>query len=360
MALQIAGTDTCLLVNDMTLKSTTDDFRESRVVHDVTNVNEVEYVPCHKRSYPSICDDQTNEPTLSVTRKDTQFAVTESSFAVNKRIEPHTITLQQVHNKNGKSETVSPYPSNEDKNNDDDSVASMSKSDCVLPPECINVQNNMSPGTSHETTVAVDRNYADIYYEHLQGGLVLIYIFHRGSIKQPAFIMQGVYASNSQIEPFCSDAQIAAITFSSKPNSNQSKTYYPFNKSIKFEHLGFVMKKVCGLSKKETNQFVITKLQELATFLNTHCYTTRYKLTKEHSSVQYSLASSPDLTPPKVINKLHKRKLGDLIVMNHAINYVYKLDYEITSEIYQMCPQLISKYFNPPYADDLKKSFGFP
>ena len=60
--------------------------------------------------------------------------------------------------------------------NDSDSVDSMHKFDSILRPKGSSLQNEKLPTTIVSVNSPVDRNNAEIYYEHLQGGLVLIYV----------------------------------------------------------------------------------------------------------------------------------------------------------------------------------------
>jgi len=56
--------------------------------------------------------------------------------------------------------------------NDSDSVDSMHKFDSILHPKGASLQNNKLPTTIVSVNSPVDRNNTEIYYEHLQGGLV--------------------------------------------------------------------------------------------------------------------------------------------------------------------------------------------
>ena len=122
--------------------------------------------------------------------------------------------------------------------------------DSVISSKYINVENKSSLTMSGKNTGILDCNHAHIYYEHLQGGLVLICIYHCRSMPEPALIMQRMYASNYDFQPFCFDAQMVGITFSEKPNSDEPKYYHPLNNPNEFKMM-FFLRKSCLNKIKE-------------------------------------------------------------------------------------------------------------
>ena len=55
------------------------------------------------------------------------------------------------------------------------------------------------------------------------------------------------------------------------------------------------------------------------------------------------------------------RKLGDMVKLSDAINFLWRVNRNIFNQgAYRQRPNLMKAYFNPPYNQDLSDSFGFP
>jgi hypothetical protein len=96
-------------------------------------------------------------------------------------------------------------------------------------------------------------------------------------------------------------------------------------------------------------------LVEIAGYLNHHTYTTAAGLVSEVNFTKYEVPLIGDVTEKK------KRKLGDAITLNKAIEFVQRLNPDICGpRVFHTHQKFIEMYFNPPYPKELQKAFGFP
>ena len=95
-------------------------------------------------------------------------------------------------------------------------------------------------------------------------------------------------------------------------------------------------------------------LQQMVTFLNTHKFTKNAGLEKARNFIHYREHPEPHFKPDM-------RKLGDMVKLSDAINFLWRVNRNIFNQgAYRQRPNLMKAYFNPPYNQDLSDSFGFP
>jgi hypothetical protein len=193
-----------------------------------------------------------------------------------------------------------------------------------------------------------DQNRAVVVAEHLSGGLLSIVVNVEGS-QDGAFVIQGVIATNKHLPPF-ETYQMFAAQVAVGPNSNRARV----NSCNSYTKNAFIaVKQKCP--KLQVKGGLRSLLVEVARYLNHHTYTTAEGLVSEVNFTKYEVPPVEDVTEKK------KRKLGDAITLNKAIEFGQRLNSDICGpRVFHTHQKFIEMYFNPPYPKELQEAFGFP
>ena len=173
-------------MNDQAIEFNTNQFIQCNEFNDN---DDAMHVSPTENSYHSMIDDKAQQMKPCCHQRETKFAMTQLTLDPDDAVELHIITQQQPHSENPYQHTPNSWQTNQDNDRDDASIDSIHKFDSIFPPRHMIVEDNVS--TTSQNMTAFDHNHANIYYAHLQGQLVLIYIYHHGSMKPPASSCRG-------------------------------------------------------------------------------------------------------------------------------------------------------------------------
>jgi hypothetical protein len=216
----------------------------------------------------------------------------------------------------------------------------------------------IQPSSSAKHNPALKKNYKiELYYEYLQGGLLMIGALQEDS-EESGFFIQVMAAIRKELQPMQQIDARFGCSLCASPYSDQKKV----NKLNIFNYnVVIIVKKYCTFLNSNTeypgDSGERLVLQKLVDFANTYGYSKAEGGLFEHPNWdQYTIAKNYNRTQSP------KRKIGDVVVFSdakHVVNSVLG-DAVANSKLWERYRKFAQLYFSPPYPQNLKDDYGFP
>jgi hypothetical protein len=216
----------------------------------------------------------------------------------------------------------------------------------------------IQPSSSAKNDLAFKKNRKiELYYEYLQGGLLMVGALQEDS-DESGFFIQVMSAIRKDIEPMQQIDARFGCSLCACPYSDEKK----INKFNIFNfNVVIIVKKFCtflNLKKEypgDSGERLV--LQKLVDFSNTHGYSKAQGGLFDHPNWdQYIIATEYNRTQSP------KRKIGDVVLFSEAKQVVNSVlgNAIANSKLWEKYRKFGQLYFSPPYPQNLNDEYGFP